>query len=495
MRILFAIPSYSWLRYNQSVLVQLANRGHDLYVAAEESRWRPSPLLLALAAHPRVQLVEAPSTRSDGWEQHAVTIRSTRSYLHSLGEPYAEAPHCRRHAGLGFVLMLARLAGANSSPAGRESSIEIAARCRALLLGMGALGRANLEDLLRHIEDVIPTDPGYGDFIERIKPDVLLLTPLLGLRRSQTDVVKSARAAGVPTGLIVSSWDNLTTKGLMHVVPDRVFVWNGIQSTEAQALHGVSRDRIVVTGTARFDSFFELQLQASRQELCDRLGFDASQPIVFYAGSSKFVADDEVSFVARWLEEIRRSPRLQAANVLIRPHPGDPDDWSALHSPADRTAVVPSSRSTADQSLFDALHHSSVVVALNTSLALEAAIMGRPVVTIKASDFAHGQEGSVHFWYLLQDRGGVVKMSEDFDAHRQDLAAAVDGAWDAAAIRRFAEGFVRPLGINRPVAPIVADAIEAWVQESRREMGGRRPQRPGGGARVHPVHSTLNARS
>ena len=47
--------------------------------------------------------------------------------------------------------------------------------------------------------------------------------------------VKSAKAIGVPVVFPVFSWDNLSTKGLIHVQPDRVLVWNEHQKREAVA--------------------------------------------------------------------------------------------------------------------------------------------------------------------------------------------------------------------------------------------------------------------
>ena len=61
----------------------------------------------------------------------------------------------------------------------------------------------------------------------------MLVSPLVRFGSEQADWVKSARALGIPVGFPVFSWDNLTTKGIIHVQPDRVFVWNEVQKREA----------------------------------------------------------------------------------------------------------------------------------------------------------------------------------------------------------------------------------------------------------------------
>ena len=78
------------------------------------------------------------------------------------------------------------------------------------------------------------------DFLKAQTPDVLLITPLLYFGSSQVGYVRAARALGIPSVLCVGSWDHLTTKGIIHDVPDVVTVWNEAQRREASAIHGVS---------------------------------------------------------------------------------------------------------------------------------------------------------------------------------------------------------------------------------------------------------------
>jgi hypothetical protein len=121
----------------------------------------------------------------------------------------------------------------------------------------------------------------------------------------------------------------------------------------------------------------------------------------------------------------------------------------------------------ADPSLLEALHHSAVAVGLNTSAQLEAAVAGRPVLTLLVPEFAAGQQGTLHFSYLLKEQGGFVELAPDMETHVRQLTAAVAGEYDPKAIRRFVESFLRPRGVRRPASPIMVEAIEALVNERR----------------------------
>jgi hypothetical protein len=107
------------------------------------------------------------------------------------------------------------------------------------------------------------------------------------------------------------------------------------------------------------------------------------------------------------------------------------------------------------------------VVGLNTSAEIEAAILDKPVLTVKAGAFAPGQEGQLHFRYLLQEHGGFVHTAASFDQHVDQLGEALAGDPLAGARRQFLETFVRPLGIDVPAGPALADAIEALGEERR----------------------------
>jgi hypothetical protein len=81
------------------------------------------------------------------------------------------------------------------------------------------------------------------------------------------------------------------------------------------------------------------------------------------------------------------------------------------------------------------------------------------VLTFRAGAGAPGQEGSMHFRYLLEDAGGFVIDAGDLDEHVRALSRVLGGDFDAGRQRAFVERFLRPAGLDRRVSPIVASAI------------------------------------
>jgi hypothetical protein len=480
LRILVHVTLTTMLRHFESVLLSLADRGHTVRIASPVRKSKAPPLP-ALEAHRNVSFITAPDGRSDEWKDRVADLRVLRDYLRYLEPRFAEAPKLRARA--------ARKMAHVTTHGVWGHLVARCPRCHErlfddevgrMLHGFRHAGLTNIAALLAATESIIPSDSGLDAFLREQAPDVLLITPLIMIGSHQPDFVKSAKALGVPVVFPVFSWDNLSTKGLVHVLPDRVLVWNDRQRQEAIEMHYVPEQAIEVTGAPRFDDFFAMRPQMSRQRFCDEYGFDANQPIVLYLCSSEFVARNkwveggrEVDFVRKWVDRLRQDPSLRTCNILVRPHPRERAQWKGFEAP-ERVAVALPRAMNADPSLFEALHHSAVGVGLNTSAQLEAAVAGKPVLTVLVPEFSAGQQGTLHFSYLLKEQGGFVELAPDMETHVRQLAAAVAGEYDPKAIRRFVESFLRPRGVDRPASPIMVEAIEALVVERRaRAAAGR----------------------
>ena len=97
-------------------------------------------------------------------------------------------------------------------------------------------------------------------------------------------------------------------------------------------------------------------------------------------------------------------------------------DFEVLATPAGRLpAMCPWTH--AQDGLFRLLCHSAAVVGLNTSAMIEAAIVGRPVLTVLLPEFRDNQEGTVHFHYLLDGPEALLRASRSMRSMRASCAA------------------------------------------------------------------------
>jgi hypothetical protein len=434
------------LRRFAGALAELERRGHEVVIAFASGQQRSLPRELRL---PGVRKASYDAVSDAGAGRAAALLRHSRDYLWYLAPEQAVGSHNRRRA-LAFLVRSAFDGRTDVDPTWPDP-----------VVNLGEDDRTALEEALALLEHRLPADPAVVEFLREQRPDVVLVSPLVHQRLHQTEVVKAAREIGIPSGFLVYSLDNLSNKGRVHVAPDRTFVWNEAQRREAADLHGIDPESVVITGAAWWDEFLDLKPSADRDEFCRRHGFDPSRPIVLYLASTAGICPDEGSVVNRWLDTVRAAPPpLGDANLLIRPHPGKKhgSSWTNWQTSHERVSLVEKPR-PADQGLFDNLYHAAAVVALNTSAEIEASMLEKPIYTFSAGELAPGQQGSRHFYYLLEGHGGVVTYSETLDDHVDQLGRGVAGDYDRAAVRRFGESWVRPRGFDLPVVPILADEI------------------------------------
>lgn len=464
MNIMFDIGLPPHIRHYDNVVEVLRKRGHKVTVTTSLE----SPDLyqrLAIDLDHRNVVSNVVFIARESWGELAYHLRTLRDFIHYTRPEFEKSDLLRQRVGNMLRYGVS------------QSSIEAARKCVGLLHDRSLEERLRMSELLGAIHSALPTSPKFEAAIRKRRPDLLLITPLVFTQYGQFDLLRAARALGVPVGYMVFSWDNLSTKGILQEHPDAIFLWNRVQTEEVVRYYDFPLDRIYECGAPRFDYFFEKRPSVSREEFDSKYDLTPSVPIVSYLCSSNLVSNSESVFVSRWLDALDSSsdPVLRNCNVIIRPHPKFRAQWDDFEfgGRPRRIAVSGSAKLNNDQLLFDTLFFSSVAVGLNTSAQLEAAVLGKPVITINVPEYSEGLEGTVHFHYLLKENGGFVERSNGLDHHLQQLGDILNGRYDRDAIRNFVEMFIRPKGIETPAAEVTANAIEDFGRKSERPAFGR----------------------
>src|SRR4030095_11347155 len=111
---------------------------------------------------------------------------------------------------------------------------------------------------------------------------------------------------------------------------------------------------------------------------------------------------------------------------------------------------------------FESLYYSAAVVGITTSAFLEAAVVGRPVMSFYADDLRPEHEDSLHFQHLADPEHGLLTMGNSLEEHAQQLASVLSGPPQGMMRRqdRFVRTFIRPRGFDISATSVVADALE-----------------------------------
>jgi hypothetical protein len=474
LRILVVLRAINMDRITEGFLRCALDGGHTVHVALEQSKDRAGraageqSLFDVLEDEYPEFSYDGLGPRDEPWLYPATKLRSAIDLLRYYEPEFAAAEDLRKRAR-------------------SRAPWYVRAPAALGLLRISPLRRA-MDRFLRAVERRMPVSEASLSMMREFEPDVVVVSPLVETGSPQGDHLRAADALGVPTVLVVASWDNLTTKGVIRDVPEMTIVWNEDQVREAVELHGVPAGRVVATGAHSHDHWFTWESSTDAEEFAAKVGLDAGRPFLLYVCSSGFIAgDDEPDFVREWARRLAEcgDVELESLGVIVRPHPQNFASWRDADL-GDRGRIVVWPRGgvapTGAQSkrdYFDSLYHARAVVGINTSALVDSAIVRRPVFTVVSDHFRSTQTGTLHFSYLAREEGnGLLNVARSWDEHFAQLGdalRAVDGHREQ--IDGFLRAFVRPHGLDRPAAPMALDATVQTAMQEKEPVTQRGPVR------------------
>jgi hypothetical protein len=457
MRILFVIRSADYTRFFETVFRETCAEGHQVEVLyqldKQAGRGADSPHAWLAQQAERYGFKLGPALhRQDRWQRGLFASRRVLNYISYL--------HPGRQSSKSVFKIY-------------EDGLPSALRQRLDWPGVRAALKAPLAwQALRMVERLTPPDAAIVRWLQSNRPDVVVASPVIIPRTDEVEYLKAAAALGIATALPVMSWDNLTSYGVIPVVPDMTLVWNQPQVDEAVRLHNIPPEKVMYTGAAVFDDWFSLRPTLDRAAFCREAGLDPARPYVLYLCSARSIAQDETTYVEEVARGLRQHPATQAASLLVRPHPWNAKIWEGETS--DLFTVWPrqgtmTTTPEVRQDMFHSIYYSAGVLGINTSAHIEAAIVDRPCLTILAERYRDTQQDFTHFNHLLN--GEFLEVANDIPQAAEIVASLLQGR-DAKKDnrRRFVHDFVRPWGLATPASRIVAAAIQAIGQRRNSEQ-------------------------
>ncbi len=448
-RVLFVGRSIGHFSYYQSILESLLAKGASVELVFDQQWSRSSVadqrVIDDFARKHSSLVVGWLPRRSDAMREFVFALRELRSFRSYLTRPETTEFYVKRWR----QYLPTRLGAFAESETLRRW-----------------LAKPMADALMRLAERVVPPDLGILEFVDERRPDVVVVSPLNMRFSEETDYVKAARKLGIPTLLPVYSWDNLSTKGLIQVVPDRVFVWNDYQRADALVIQDIPEDRIRVGGAPFFDKWFEREEPSvSREAFFTALRLDPSRPLLLYLGSSRNIAVDETWFVEAVHNRLRRSghDELRNTQILVRPHPAHAKIYHRLKLPNvrvwPREGGLPASPEELAR-MRDSFHYADAALGINTSGLIDSVLADLPTFSVRIPQYAGTQANTLHFRYL--EEGGAMGVVDGLTGFTSEFRALLAGDDRRKEQRRvFAERFARPHGLTKSAGEVVAEGIIA----------------------------------
>ncbi|HEY9784029.1 MAG TPA: hypothetical protein V6D17_01420, partial [Candidatus Obscuribacterales bacterium] len=300
-------------------------------------------------------------------------------------------------------------------------------------------------------------------------PDLVIASSINMRYSEELDYLKAAMQLGIPSMILVQSWDHLTTKGIYHAIPDMVVAWNNNHAGELMSIHGVPQDKIVISGSPFFDKWFlPPPVKVDREMFCRQFGLDPLRPYILYLGSSANIAEDESWLVRALSEKLKHSQNeaLRKAGILVRPHPAN---WKPMANFKEEGVVVwpaPSEFKILDFEsdegtawLKASLENALCTVGVNTSAMIDAVLLNKPCYAVVTGNYSLTQEQAKHFQNLVAYN--VLDIVPDAAHCVLAFEKLLNGGDKKEAMRRkFIREFARPHGFTLSAGEIQAVAVE-----------------------------------
>lgn len=257
----------------------------------------------------------------------------------------------------------------------------------------------------------------FSTILDETVPDVVFSTDIFNAY--DVRLISDALKKRIKTVGMVRSWDNMTNKTILPVLPDQLIVHNQIIRQEAVFFNDFPENKIFVSGVPQFDYYVDYKPKMSRQEFCAKLGFDPSRKIVMFAPTGKkFIASDHGQLQAL-VSAVSSGDIPGAPNILVRYPPGDKMDIDLVKIPdqvkvcVDQPGVGFNRNYLKDREmskddmywLSDSLYHTDILISAGSTLCIDIAAFDKPII-LPAFD---GQ--SVHYFQ------SVLKMYDKYHYH------------------------------------------------------------------------------
>ena len=300
------------------------------------------------------------------------------------------------------------------------------------------LARPSIRKLARFFDTRLKINQAVEQLFDDFSPSLVFLPHLFS--DDETAILRVAKRHGVASVGLINSWDKLTSRSIMRLLPDRLIVPSEITRHEAITYHDTPAGKITVSGPSQFD-FYKRIAFSDKSVFLKTLGWPEGSRFILFCPMGKTFSDSDWKYIVMLNGCIKEELAHEDLRVLVRFPPNDMVEMEE-NMDKDRFAFIrPGVRfSTARgldwdmterdlQSLADSIHWSELVICPPSSITIDAAILDKPVINMKF-DFVSERSyrsvlrfyGSLHYQNIMnlggirfvKDRTELLKAIEDY---------------------------------------------------------------------------------
>ena len=297
---------------------------------------------------------------------------------------------------------------------------------------------AGVRELVRFLDRFVGVDPKVAALFRKYKPD-LVLAPDVVFPLDRI-FLRAAKREGYYVIGLTRSWDNLTSKGVIQILPDKLILHTTRMKNQAVKLVGMPEKDIFVSGPPDYDKFFR-PLSMSREQFLSSFGIPDGRRIILFAPFYDDYTGSAVTMMNALTRAIKDGRLPKDTHIISRYRPATPEIPKELIEPSDHLTITkPCSLyfrvkdktlaptkdwefSASDVELLaNSLAYSDVVVNTYSTLAIDASAFDKPVIGVRFDadpntppEHSVLKIGDMHDHYRELEGAGGVRLVKNID--------------------------------------------------------------------------------
>jgi len=243
----------------------------------------------------------------------------------------------------------------------------------------------------RRLDMLLVKNDTYTEIFDKYNPSLVFCAHLF--EEPETHLLREAKKRNIRTIGLVNSWDKVTARAVMRLLPDKIIVFNDIVKCEMVKYNDIKEKHIFVSGLPQYDMYFNRsEPYSTREDFFKKIHIDPKNKLIVYAPMGRTFSNIDWD-VYDILEKMNKNGEFgENVSILVRFQPNDFIDEGEIQRRPNLKYDYPGKRFTATRGvdwdmnesdirhLYDTLFYLDVVVCWAGSFGIDAVIFGKPVV-------------------------------------------------------------------------------------------------------------------
>jgi hypothetical protein len=253
------------------------------------------------------------------------------------------------------------------------------------------LARPWIRKIIRWLDCRLAQSETFKVYFAKYRPDLVFSAHLFD--DLEIDLIREAKSRRVRAVGFINSWDKLTARSAIRILPDKLIVFNNIVKKEAIDHADMPESSILVAGIPQYDWHLNHK-PLKREEFFRKKGLDPKKKLIVYAPMGKAFSNSDWDIIDLLNNLITNNSITTPSQLFVRFQPNDFTDEAEIKKRPwliyDLPGVRFSSKRGVDwdmsfediKGLTDTLANADLFVCYASSMSIDAAVFDKPVINI-----------------------------------------------------------------------------------------------------------------